>query len=560
MKKTVNINLAGTFFHIDEDAYGKLQRYLDAIKKSLSDPQGSDEIIKDIEARIAELFAEKIEARSQVVSIKELDEVITVMGQPEDYAVDDEIFDDTPPRSQTKTKTSYKQLFRDIDNKFISGVSSGLGHYLGIDAIWVRLMWILLTLFSGGTIIIAYILFWVLVPAAESTSEKLKMTGEPINISNIEKKFKEGYDTVADKVKNADYDKFGQKVQSGTTRFIDSLGSILLTLLTIFVKFIGILVIIIALTTLVGLIIGLFTAGTFGFWGGALGDWYQVLNISSSPLWLLSLLTFFAVGIPFFMFFILGLKMLVSNLKSIGTPVKITLFILWLASVIGLGIIGLKQATANAFDGEMIIEEALPIKKGDTLKIEMVSNDLYEYNPQRGGGIEIKYNKDNEKILYNTDVRLIIRSTKDSISKLIIEKKAEGKDYLSAKKKAQAINYTYQFLNNTLFLDGYLTTDYTNKYRNQEVTVYVYLPEGSLLYADKNSQSYHKNTKDYKDILFVGQEEKHLIIGKEKTTCLDCPPLEGWEKEVEYQFSEEKDTLKIINQTKKPFKVDSTLN
>ncbi len=187
MNKTVNINLAGTFFHIDEDAFGKLQRYLEAIRKSLSDPQGGDEIIKDIEARIAELFTEKLEQSTQVVTLKELDEVITVMGQPEDYMVDEEIFDDVPPKAK-RTYSSHKQLFRDEDRKFIGGVSSGLSYYLGLDTVWVRLIWILLTLFSSGFFIVVYILFWILVPAAQTTSEKLKMTGEPINISNIEKK------------------------------------------------------------------------------------------------------------------------------------------------------------------------------------------------------------------------------------------------------------------------------------------------------------------------------------------------------------------------------------
>ena len=103
MKKTVNVNLAGTFFHIDEDAFGKLTRYLDAIKRSLSDPQGSDEIIRDIEARISELFSEKIENSSQVISLKELDEVIAVMGQPEDYMVDEEIFEDNSSNSKRRS-------------------------------------------------------------------------------------------------------------------------------------------------------------------------------------------------------------------------------------------------------------------------------------------------------------------------------------------------------------------------------------------------------------------------------------------------------------------------
>ena len=102
MNKTVNINLAGIFFHIDEDAYLKLQRYLEAIKRSFTDSQGRSEIIADIESRIAELFSERVQHDKQVIRLKEVDEIIAIMGQPEDYLVDDEIFEDDP-------KTSYRR-------------------------------------------------------------------------------------------------------------------------------------------------------------------------------------------------------------------------------------------------------------------------------------------------------------------------------------------------------------------------------------------------------------------------------------------------------------------
>ena len=106
MNKTVNINLAGIFFHIDENAYSKLQRYLEAIKRSFTDSQGQSEIISDIEARIAELFNERVKHDKQVIGIKEVDEVITIMGQPEDYLVDDEIFEDEPiSHSSNRTKS-----------------------------------------------------------------------------------------------------------------------------------------------------------------------------------------------------------------------------------------------------------------------------------------------------------------------------------------------------------------------------------------------------------------------------------------------------------------------
>ena len=533
MNKTVNINLAGTFFHIDENAFGKLQRYLAAIKKSLSDPQGSDEIIKDIEARIAELFTEKLETSTQVVTLKEVDEVITVMGQPEDYMVDEEIFEDAPRRSR-RSRSHHKQLFRDEDNKVVAGVSSGIGHYLGIDAVWVRLFWVLFTIFSSGIFILIYILFWIIVPPAQSTSEKLKMTGEPINISNIEKKFKEGYENVSEKVKNVDYDKYGRKVKSGATGFFDTLGNVLLTILKIFVKFIGIIVIIVSLVTLVALIVGLFTAGSFGFWGhGEFMDWYQVFDTTNAPLWLISLLLLGAIGIPFFVLFILGLKMLVNNLKSIGTPAKIALFVIWICSIIGLTIFGIKQATETAFAGESISEYALAITSGDTLTVKMVSNELYDYDARRRGRLDLEYDENGEKIIYSTNVRLIVRSTNDATGRIVLEKRADGSDYIAAKDRAEAIDYEYAVEGSSLNLNAYFTTGIENNYRDQEVEVIVYLPIGTILYADNNTYSFHRNDSYYRDILDNGDEEKYLLIEDGNTRCLDCPDDAGdndWEE------------------------------
>ncbi len=583
MKKTVNINLAGTFFHIDEDAFGKLSRYLDAIKKSLSDPQGKDEIIRDIEARISELFSEKIESSSQVISLKELDEVIAVMGQPEDYRVDEEMFEDTPPtytHSRTdRSNASHKQLFRDIDNKFISGVSSGLAHYLKIDAIWVRLLWILLTIFTSGTFIIIYILFWILVPAAVTTSEKLKMSGEAVTISNIEKKFKEGYDTVADKVKNADYDKFGRKVGNGAVTFVETLGNILLTILKIFVKFFGIILILIGLSVLISLIISLFTLGTIDLWGtGEVLDYINLVDTSNSPIWLVSLLAFLAIGIPFFVIFILGLKLLVTNLKSIGAKAKIILLVLWVASLIGLGILGVRQATEKAYNGEVVSETPLPIRTGDTVHIAMRANNQYETYVSRSGGVEIMYDENDQKIIYSNDIRLIVKSTTDSVAKIMIDKNAEGNSFLNAKKRAEAIEYNYSFENGTLYLDGYFLTAIENKYRDQEIDVTLFLPEGSVLVAEDNTYSYHRNDSRHNDILHNGMEGKSLLILKGKTECLDCPIDEmqeetnevedpnnaDWKEEVQQDFTDDTQTETTVKKidtiiTKKTLKLKDSI-
>src|SRR5690606_35011048 len=476
MNKTVNINLAGTSFHIDEDAFGKLSRYLDAIRKSLKSADGSEEIMQDIEARIGELFSEKIETPSQVITLNNLDEVIAVMGQPEDYEVDDEIFEDVPPSSNTYTKSggnaSHKQLFRDIDNKYISGVSSGLGHYFGIDAIWIRLLWVLLIVAGFGSPIVVYILLWILVPPALTTSDKLRMTGEPVNISNIERKFKEGFDNVADRVKNVDYDKYGNKIKTGASGFFDSLGNLIITLFKVFAKFIGVLIIIVSLVTIISLVIGFFAFGSIDFWGNnEIMEKIAMVDTTNIPIWLLSLLALFAIGIPFFVLFVLGLKLLISNLKSMGSTVKIPLIVVWALSIIGLTILGIKQATEQAYEGNYIEEQTLAVHSGDTLRISMRADKQFGYEVSRDNGLNIKYTADDKKIIYSNDILLNIKPSKDSIGKIIIEKSAQGNNYLDAKKRAEAIEYKHSFENNSLLLDGFFITDIKNKYRDQQIEI-----------------------------------------------------------------------------------------
>lgn len=527
MNKTVNINLAGTFFHIDEDAYEKLNRYLNAIKRSFSDPQGSDEIIKDIEARIAELFSEKLDSYKQVVTVKELDEVIAIMGQPEDYAIDEELFTDSTHKddksSEYQNLKGDKKLYRDSDNKYIGGVSSGLGHYIGLDVVWIRLIWVLLTIFSSGTFILIYIIFWILVPEAVTTADKLTMRGEPVNISNIEKKFKETYDNVADKLKNADYDAYGKKIKTGSETFFDSVGKVFMALLTVFVKFIGVIIILVAATTLISLFITLFITGISGFFGNWYTDVFHFVNDTQIPIWLLSILIFIVVGIPFFFLFILGLKILVENLKSIGRATKLTLLGLWLIAVFSLITLGVFQFIERSNEGNVIQTEELNIKAGDTIYLAMNSNPHFEKDGVRRSGFSLRYNENDEQVLFSNNIRLIVRSTKDATASLMLNRKAKGRDYMEAKNRAEAISYQYTFENNNLKLNSYFLADLEDKYRDQELEITLYLPIGSHLYADNNTYSFHQNTSRYRDILLNGQEGYYLEIQDGKTVCNACP-------------------------------------
>lgn len=527
MNKTVNINLANTLFHIDDDAYNKLRRYLESIKRSFAGTTGSDEIIADIEARIAELFLEKMENERQVITHKEVDQVISVMGQPEDYMVDEDIFEDEPKKSQTKETTRAKKLYRDIDNKYIGGVCAGLEHYLGVDALWIRLIFVLMAIFTTGFGLIAYILLWILVPEAVTTSQKLDMRGEPVNISNIERKVKEGFGDVADKVKNVDYEKVGNKVKSGSKTFFDTIGDIILFLFKVFGKFIGILLIIIGAATLVGLFFGLFTVGMFDVIEFPGVDFYEIVNTTGAPVWLASLLLFFAVGIPFFFILYLGLKILVNNLKSIGNIAKFSLLGLWLISVGVLITLGIRQAAEFSNTGSVHEREALVMETvTDTLVIKM-KNSAYEHSMGdiHFGRMTLTYDENDKPLLVSDDVEIRVRKSDDANVNITVRKDADGSSIVTARDRARNIQFGYEIVGNQIILDEYLTTESSNKARNQEVNMTIYIPEGRLVHFDESTRGHIgrgiENDRDYYRSSIVGHV--WLMDKDGELKCQDCP-------------------------------------
>ncbi|GAA4952017.1 PspC domain-containing protein [Algibacter agarivorans] len=551
MNKTVNINLAGIFFHIDEDAYLKLQRYLEAIKRSFTDSQGRSEIIADIEARIAELFNERVQNDKQVIRIKEVDEVISIMGQPEDYLVDDEIFEDDPHTSYSKKAAPSRKLFRDTDNSYIGGVSSGLAHYFGIDAIWIRLAWILL-IFGAGTGILLYILLWILVPEAKTTAEKIMMTGEPVNISNIEKKIKDGFDSVTETVgdvaknvsdsvsnaaKNIDVKKTGNSIKSSSRTFFDTIGDIIMFFFKVFAKFIGIILIITGAAAIIGLIIGLFSLGVANIMHIPGLDLVEIANAGETPIWLVSLLAFFAVGIPFFFLFYLGLKILINNLKSIGNIAKFTLLGLWLISIISLVIVGARQASEHAFEESFTEKTEMPITANDTINIKMVSHDNFNSDHYHHDRFKLAYNESGDKVLYSSNIDIIVKSTTDSIARIGIRKRADGRDYEKAIERAKNIDYNFEFKNNTLLLDSYLTTNPENKFSDQKVDVVLYLPENSVVYFN-NSTKDNLNYRTYNGNIVSRDKVNHYLkILNDDTECLDCPIEEDEDFKIEVNAS-----------------------
>ncbi|AXB55250.1 PspC domain-containing protein [Flavobacterium fluviale] len=519
MNKTVNINLGGMFFHIDEDAYLKLTRYFDAIKRSLNNSSGQDEIIKDIEMRVSELLTEKQKSEKHVVGLKDVDEVITVMGQPEDYRIEDEENGNQSHNDFGARK--HKKLYRDKEKGMIGGVATGLGHYFGIDAVWIKIIFLIFVFAGFGTGILAYFVLWIVTPEAVTTTEKLEMTGEPVTISNIEKKVREEIESLSDKFKNADYDKMGNQVKSGAGRISSSFGDFVMTVFKIFAKFLGVVLIISGISTLVMLLIGVFTLGTNIFIDFPWQNFVEAGNFTEYPLWSFGLLMFFAVGIPFFFLTLLGFKLLSPNLKSIGNITKYTLLAVWIISIAILTSIGIKQATEISYDNKIVEKKVFAIKPADTLYIKFKYNDYYTKSLNHYREFEFVQDSANNDLIYSNDVRLHILHTDENAPFIQVEKSARGNSFTNAKKRAEKINYKFQISGNQLILDNYFLTDVKNKFRGQEVDVYLYVPEGQLIKPDSSIRDYYNSDDDFFNLNYDG-DYNYKVEGS-KVRCLNCP-------------------------------------
>lgn len=339
MKKTLTVNLGGTVYQIDEDAYLLLDEYLSNLKSHFGKREGADEIVKDIEGRIAELFSEKVKAGYQVITIEYVEEVINRVGKPEE--LDEETGNEQgKPISGFSTRNDFneqirRRLYRDPDNKILGGVASGLAAYFGWDVTWVRLAMIILLFIPYCPIVLIYIICWIVLPPARTAAEKLAMKGENITVENIGKTVTDGFEKVANEVN--DY------MNSGRPRtFLQKLGDLFVQIVGIALKVLLVIVAIIfspilfilaiILIALMGAAIGILAGGGAAFYHFlSMADW-DVAAFSPGLMVVTCITGVLFVGIPL-VGLIHAIFRQLFNWRPMSAGAKWTLLVLWILSL-----------------------------------------------------------------------------------------------------------------------------------------------------------------------------------------------------------------------------------
>jgi|GEM_PF-1897310 len=468
MNKTIDISLGKILFHLNDTAYYKLKKYLEAVRNSLKNSEDAEEVMNEIEVRIAELLLEKQSHPQQVIDEKDVDEVINVLGQPEDYQ--EEIEDNDSGNYHVK-----KKLFRDTDNSAISGVTSGIAHFFGIDISIMRIIFIILLFITSGTFGLIYILLWIVIPKAVSASDKLKMKGERVNIDNIVDHVKAEDTSTSKKKMN-----IGAKVENTT----QEIGSVIIKILGLFIAFISGVV-------LLSIILSALAISPFSDLHMLASDnaFYHAFNL---PLGWISLLAFIVLGFPIGLLFMLGLKMLMPH-ANIGGNVFLIGGTIWLISVLFVFVKSTSLLAHKNVSTEIVdMEKQIPFQ-ADTLKI-FTSKNILE---RKTDYIQTR------KVYYN------FKASKNQYFSFKIKKISEGINLDEADESAHKIDYGFHIdsIQKDLTFSSRLSYPQKEFIQEHKVEIDFYIPKDKYVKINERIMNHMHEPNCYNGQLLYNNNE-----------------------------------------------------
>jgi phage shock protein PspC (stress-responsive transcriptional regulator) len=492
MKKTIKINLSGLAFTLDEDAYQELKDYLDSVSSRFRDLKEGNEIISDIEARIAEIFQSKVSEKKEVITLEDVKDVISIMGKPEDF-YDTEEEADSSSKKKDYTRKENRKLYRDPENAILGGVAAGLAAYFGIETWIVRLLLVILT-FPLQVIPIIYIILWIALPKALTSAQRLEMRGEKVTVSNIEKSVKEEYESVKENVKRVSKSEEFQKTKNVFGEILRVIGQIFLVILKIILVIIGIAFVIAGMAAIMGIASFVFFKNALfppDFWHLIFGvPFTQFFHLYAHPgtFSLFSFAFFMVIAIPIIALIYGGIK-LIFRFKANDKAIGLAGLVLWLLSLICIVTIIVYNGNEGTISGQTTDSEYLMPFSSDTLMLYMERdpgiknfNDKWYYTDDEEwytiSDADKVYGKINIDIEFSDDRKfeILTRKISHSRSKIISVINAEN------------IIYRYSQDDNKLYLDPYFALNKIHKWNGPETELIIRVPQGKYIYLDETTK------------------------------------------------------------------------
>lgn len=517
MKKTFSTSIGGIVFHVEEDAFEKLHKYLEAIASHFRGFEGAEEVIADVEARIAEILQTRLSASKEVITMADVEEVITIMGQPSDFGPEEESGSEKPPYYSPVPK----RLYRDGESKVFGGICSGLGSYFNIDPVWVRIIFLVSIAVSGAGLLV-YLILWIVVPVARTSAERLEMRGEPVTVSNIEKNVKQELNNMNTQLKDlankakTTYRKEKEdfKMKHGAT-IRNGLGEIGRLILRIFLIFIGFIILFFGMAFSVLYLSILFKFPVLTAFNDAdiqLFPLYAVIDkvfVNDGDIRTFVTGMMILIGIPLVMMLWVGIR-LIFNLPRVKFLAGAAGFV-WICALIITLVFGFKVVNSFSKTGEFARQVPFGIDKTDTLFVRSEGILPVDEYWERTG----LYYFDEARMAVMNDTQVIygipllkFKLSSDSTGHINVVTMARGSSTMNAVETAEMVDYRWKQSGDTLFLADNFTLDGEQKWRMQKTRVEVLLPEGTSVIIEPKVQplmGYHRNISFHEPIgtLFV---------------------------------------------------------
>lgn len=485
MKKTEQIHMGGFIFHIDEDASQMLNAYLANIKSHFAKESEATEIISDIEMRIAELLQLKLNDQKQVINSEDVQELIEIMGKPEDFIEESE----NEAHTQNPRQQNRRRLYRDLDNNIAGGVCAGLGIYFNLDPVIWRIIFIALTIPLAGFTILAYFILWIITPAALSTAQKMEMRGGNFTISDIESNVKREFDQI-----KGNFNQYKDSEHYKQTRNnLNSVGRTFGEIVGFFGRILLILVGLAFILTGLGMITSLFGlfvfSDSFLFWLNpghhhAFIPDFMLGLISPKNLVLATIALIIFIVAPVMAIIYWGLK-LILRFKANDKTISMVGAFAWILSIIVLIAVTLLEVKEYSFSAKKEDTVTMNLPANNTLHLKAKqSPDEYIQAYFFDEGMDV-YTLPEYKDRYYFEPNLRIKKSSGENIYIEFEKIARGSTNQLAKENSNTIVYEWNLQDTVLYIDPFFYQEQLGKWSFPELKMVLYLPEGQKICIDE---------------------------------------------------------------------------